>query len=564
MYRTNNCGVLRLKDVGKNVIMSGWIKKIRNLGSIIFIDLRDMYGITQLNLINYFNNKKKINNLGREFVIKVEGKVIERLSKNFKNPTGEIEILVKKLKILNNSLVPPFKIENNTDVNEDIRMKYRYLDIRRDIIKNNIRLRHNLYIEIRNFFLKENFLEIETPILINPTTDGARNFYVPYRKKPGFFYSLSQSPQLFKQLLMIGGIDKYFQIVKCFRDEDFRSDRQPEFTQIDCEMSFVDENDILNIFEKFIHFLLKKIKGINLNKFPILTYEEAMNKYGSDKPDIRFDMKLFELNDFSNKKEYIMGISLPVCFNYKIIEEIFFFFKKKKIKQLIWIKYLKKDKFQSSIEININLIKNWAKRINSKCGDLLIILLGEKNIIVKNLGLFRIEMSKRLNLIKNKIFSPLWIINFPYFKWNKEKSCYNSLHHPFTSPEIIDIKFLKENPEKIKSKSYDLVINGKEIGGGSIRINNSKIQKIIFNHLGFSKKKIEKEFGFLIKSFKYGAPPHGGIAFGLDRLISVFAYKDNIRDFIAFPKGQDGKDLMIESPSNIEEKELKNNKLNFI
>lgn len=572
MYRTHTCGSLSKKDIGKKVNLSGWIQTIKNLGSIVFINLRDYYGITQL--VFYKKQIKKTEKLGREFVIKIIGKVIERKSKNYSNPTGEIEIEVYDLYIISNSLIPPFTIEDNTDGNEKIRMKYRYLDIRRNIIKNNLILRHKITLEIRKFFYKIGFLEIETPILTKYTPEGSRDFLVPSRINLGKFYSLPQSPQSFKQLLMIGGIDKYFQIVKCFRDEDFRKDRQLEFTQVDCEMSFVTKNDIYNLIEELISYLFKKIKKINIKiPFICIPYKEAIKKYGSDKPDLRFGMEIYDFNNFFkkkknkffDKKDFILGISIPNFSKYKKNKFLKFLKSIKSIKnylkKIIWIKYLYNDIFFSSKK-NFFSKKDFKKIkiiINGKPGDVFLILSGKiLNKVRKILGKIRLEIANKIKLKKKKI-SVLWVENFPLLKWDKKKKRYHCFHHPFTSPIEENINFFKKNPEKIYAQSYDLIINGKEIGSGSIRIHNPSLQEEIFNFLGLSKKEIKLNFNFLIKALKYGAPPHGGIALGLDRLVTLFSSfkKKSIRDFIAFPKNNSGYDLMINSPSKININKLK-------
>ncbi|WP_185873851.1 aspartate--tRNA ligase [Blattabacterium cuenoti] len=567
-YRTHHCGELCKKDIGKTVILSGWIQKIRNLGSLIFIDLRDYFGIIQL-----FFSKKLINKfpkLGREFLIKINGKVVERKSKNYHIPTGEIEILVFHLYILNPSLLPPFTIEDETDGNEVIRMKYKYLDIRRSYIKKNLILRHNVSLNIRNFLSKNGFLEIETPLLINHSPEGARSFFVPSRIHKEKFYALSQSPQLFKQLLMIGGINKYFQIVKCFRDEDARSDRQIEFTQIDCEMSFVKKKDILVFFENFIKYLFKKIKNIQLESFTCMTYDDAIKMYGSDTPDLRIGMKFIEMNNFfkENKINFFkenkittIGINIPNCSHYtndkikSIIKNISY-----NINNFFWIKYFPdKTFFSSKKELFSN--ENYLtiiKYFKATPGDLLFFIFGGKKNIRNILYQIRIEMSNRLNLKNSKIFKPLWIIDLPLLEWNEEEKRYKSLHHPFTSPKKEDIHLFKKNKlENIRSQSYELIINGVEIGSGSIRIHNKKIQNLIFKYLGLSVKEIQSKFGFFMKSLDYGTPPHGGIAFGLDRLIAILKGSNNIKDFIAFPKNNFGKDIMMNSPSFLEDKILK-------
>jgi aspartyl-tRNA synthetase, bacterial type len=562
MYRTHNCGELTIKDVGKEVILSGWIHKIRNLGSLFFIDIRDYFGITQL--IIYKKLIKKNIFLGKEFIIQVKGKVAERGSKNYNIPTGEIEISVYNIILINSSLLPPFTIENKTDGNEEIRMIYRYLDIRRNPMKNNLIIRHNLTLEIRNFLSKNGFLEIETPILINYTPEGARSFVVPSRTHIDKFYTLAQSPQLFKQLLMIGGIDKYFQIVKCFRDEDSRSDRQIEFTQIDCEMSFVEVDDVLIFFEHFVKHIFKKIKNIQLNSFPCISYSDAIKMYGTDSPDIRFGMSFMELNDlvqreninFLKTQEIVIGIKIKEIQDY---EKINFFLKKIKNKNFFWIKYLYNQTFVSSNQnfLNDNIIKTLITYFKAIPGDLLFFSYGKKIKTRKELGKIRLEIADFLKLKNSQIFQPLWIVDLPLLEWEKESQKYRSVHHPFTSPKKEDIHLLDKDPKNIRSQSYDLVINGIEIGSGSIRIHNKNIQNLIFKHIGLSKKEIESRFGFFMRAFEYGVPPHGGMAFGLDRLINLIEGNKNIKNFIAFPKNNYGKDIMINAPSFLEKEKLK-------
>ncbi|WP_185871650.1 aspartate--tRNA ligase [Blattabacterium cuenoti] len=563
MYRTHNCGELTRKDIGREVILSGWIQKIRNFGSLFFLDIRDYFGITQL--ILYKELVKKAFFLGRECLIQVKGKVIERSSKNLNIPTGEIEISVCHINLLNPSLSPPFTIDNKTDGNEEIRMIYRYLDIRRNPIKNNLIIRHNLTLETRNFLSKNGFLEVETPILINYTPEGARSFIVPSRTHVDKFYALAQSPQLFKQLLMIGGIDKYFQIVKCFRDEDSRSDRQIEFTQIDCEMSFVEVHDVLAFFEHFIKHIFRKIKNIELDSFPCISYSDAIKMYGTDSPDTRFGMSFVELNDlikkidinWLKKEELVVGIKVNEYEN--IHEKIDFFLKKIENKNFFWIKYLHDKTLISSNQnfLSKKILKIFIEYFKALPGDLLFFSYGEKIKTREELGKIRLKIANFFNLKKYEIFNPLWIIDIPLLEWEEKSKKYKSVHHPFTSPKEEDIHLLENNPKGIRSKSYDLIINGIEIGSGSIRIHNKNIQNLIFKHLGLSKKEIKSRFGFFIKAFEYGIPPHGGIAFGLDRLINLLERHTNIKDFIAFPKSNYGKDLMIDAPSFLEKEKLK-------
>ena len=576
--RTHNCGELNINNLNETVTLCGWVQKVRNKGFMIWLDLRDQYGITQILFDQERTSKKifdKLNTISREYVLQITGIVMERISKNNQINTGEIEILAQKINILNSSLTPPFTVENKTDGGEELRMKYRFLDIRREEISKNIRLRSKINFEIRKFFNKNGFIDIETPYLIKSTPEGARDFIVPSRINKGEFYALPQSPQTFKQLLVIGGIDKYFQIVKCFRDEDLRSDRQPEFTQIDCEMSFVDQKDIMNVFEDFIKELFFRVRNIRLNDFPILSYEDAMKKYGSDKPDIRFDMQIHNLNGvLKNKKIEIFennDSNLCICIkegaklSRNQIDDLNNWVKNSEIKGkgFMWIKYNHDGTIKSSISKLIDNLK--ANEILKVCkgnfGDLIILISGNNKIPFIQLGSLRIEIAKRLDLIKTDKFCPLWINEFPLFELDENSKKISSMHHPFTSPKVEDIALLDSNPEKVYANSYDLVINGVEIGGGSIRIHDSKIQKKIFEILGFSKKEYLNQFGFLIEALKYGAPPHGGIAFGLDRLVALMANRLAIRDFIAFPKNNSGKDIMIESPNKISSDQL--NELNL-
>ncbi len=576
--RTHNCGELNINNLNETVTLCGWVQKVRNKGFMIWLDLRDQHGITQILFDQKRTSKKifdKLNTINREYVLQINGIVIERISKNNQINTGEIEILAQKINILNSSLTPPFTVENKTDGGEELRMKYRFLDIRREEISKNIQLRSKINFEIRKFFNKNGFLDIETPYLIKSTPEGARDFIVPSRINKGEFYALPQSPQTFKQLLVIGGIDKYFQIVKCFRDEDLRSDRQPEFTQIDCEMSFVDQRDVMNIFEDFIKELFFRVKNIKLNDFPILSYEDAMKKYGSDKPDIRFDMQIHNLNGVlkNNKIEIFENNDSNLCICIKDgaklsrnqIDDLNNWVKNSEIKGkgFMWIKYNHDGTIKSSISKLIDNLK--ANEILKVCkgnfGDLIILVSGNNKTPFIQLGSLRIEIAKRLDLIKTKEFCPLWINDFPLFELDENTKKISSMHHPFTSPKVEDIELLDSTPENVYANSYDLVINGVEIGGGSIRIHDSKIQKKIFEILGFSKKDYLNQFGFLIEALEYGAPPHGGIAFGLDRLVALMANKQAIRDFIAFPKNNSGKDIMIQSPNKISDDQL--NELNL-
>ncbi|XCI74958.1 MAG: aspartate--tRNA ligase [Flavobacteriales bacterium] len=571
MYRTHHCGALRLEDIGQKVILAGWVQKIRDLGAMIFIDLRDRYGITQL--IFYQDNPLigQARQLSRESVIQVQGAIIERSAKNLHNPTGAIEVLVSKLYLLNASSLPPFTIEDQTDGSEELRMRYRYLDVRRNPIKNKLIHRHCVALAARQYLSEQGFIEVETPVLIKSTPEGARDFVVPSRVHPGQFYALPQSPQSFKQLLMIGGMDKYFQLVKCFRDEDLRADRQPEFTQIDCEMAFVEQEDILNTFEGFISDLFKKIRGVNLKKpLPRLSYAEAIQRYGSDKPDIRFGMILGELTDLTqnkvfsvfDRKESVIGIAAPGCAGYtrKELDTLIEWVKCPQIgaQGLVWSKYLPDGTFKSSVDkfFSQEDLKAWAQRLDAQPGDLLMILSGETAITQKQLGELRLEMARRLNLRDPNQFAPLWIIDFPLLEWNEERRRYHALHHPFTAPREEDIPLLESNAEKVRAKAYDLVINGNEIGGGSIRIHERYLQERVFKCLGFSKEEVLSQFGFLMEAFEYGAPPHGGIAIGFDRLVAILAGQEHIRDFIAFPKNNAGRDVMMNTPSALHTDQL--------
>ena len=572
MLRTHNCGTLDINNVGDKVTLSGWVQKTRDLGGMTFVDLRDRYGITQL-AFNMDTNSDLCTNarkLGREFVIKVEGKVIERASKNNNIPTGNIEIEVETLHILNMSETPPFTIEDETDGGDELRMKYRYLDIRRNPIKDNLMLRAKVSTETRKYLDTQGFCEIETPYLIKSTPEGARDFVVPSRMNEGQFYALPQSPQTFKQLLMVAGMDKYYQIVKCFRDEDLRTDRQPEFTQIDCEMSFVEQEDILNMFEGLIKHILKKIKGIDLSEFPRMTYAEAMKMYGSDKPDIRFGMEFVEMNDvcqgrnfnvFENA-ELIVAINAKGCANYtrKQLDKLVDFVKTPQVGAtgLIYCKYNEDGTSKSTVDkfFDEDARKRWAKKTNCKLGDLLLIIAGDTDKTRKALSTLRLHLAEELGLRNPEVFAPLWILDFPLLEWDEETARYHAMHHPFTSPKSEDIAKLDTDPAVVRANAYDLVLNGNEIGGGSIRIHDRNLQKLMFKHLGFSDEKAKEQFGFLMDAFEYGAPPHGGIAFGFDRLCAIMGGQESIRDFIAFPKNNAGRDIMINSPSNIDTTQL--------
>lgn len=573
MYRTKNCGELRATNTNESVTLAGWVQRVRKMGGMTFVDIRDRYGVTQL----VFNQEsdaelcERANKLGREFVIRVTGIVAERSSKNAHLDTGDIEILVRELTVLNEALTPPFTIEDNTDGGDDIRMKYRYLDLRRNAVRSNLMLRHQITFETRRFLDQQQFLEVETPILIGSTPEGARDFVVPSRMNPGQFYALPQSPQLFKQLLMVSGFDRYFQIAKCFRDEDLRADRQPEFTQIDCEMSFVEQEDVLNIFEGLIRHLFSNIKGVNFdNEFPRMTYADAMKYYGSDKPDIRFEMKFVELketvsgHDFAvfDAAEYVGGICAPSCASYtrKQLDELTEFVKRPQIgaKGLVYIKCESDGTFKSSIDkfYSQTDLGQFTTMFNAAPGDLILILAGAKTKTQKALNELRLEMGNRLELRDKNNFKPLWVIDFPLFEWDEDTKRYYAMHHPFTSPKPEDVAFLDTDPGKVRANAYDMVVNGVELGGGSIRIHDSKLQNRMFELLGFTPEKAEAQFGFLMSAFRYGAPPHGGLAFGLDRLVSLFAGLDSIRDCIAFPKNNSGRDVMIDAPSVIDSAQL--------
>ena len=572
MLRTHTCGALNIKNTGEGVTLSGWVQKNRDLGGMTFVDLRDRYGITQLAFNMDVNSDlcTAARKLGREFVIQISGKVIERSSKNTIIPTGEIEIEVSELIILNKSKTPPFTIENKTDGGDELRMKYRYLDIRRNPIKENLMLRHAVAKATRSYLDKQGFIEVETPYLIKSTPEGARDFVVPSRMNEKQFYALPQSPQTFKQLLMIAGIDKYYQIVKCFRDEDLRADRQPEFTQIDCEMSFIEQEDILNTFEGLIRHLLKDVKGVELSDFPRMTYDTAMKLYGTDKPDIRFDMQFVEMNDVCQGKDFgvfdsaelIVAINAKGCANYtrKQLDKLVSFVKTPQVGAtgLIYCKYNEDGTSKSTVDkfFDDKDRKEWAEKAGCEDGDLLLVLAGNRDKTRKALGILRLHLAEKLGLRNPEIFAPLWVLDFPLLKWDEETKRYHAMHHPFTSPNPNDIAKLDSDPAAVRANAYDLVINGNEIGGGSIRIHDRDLQKLMFKHLGFSDKQAKEQFGFLMEAFEYGAPPHGGVAFGFDRLCAIMGGQESIRDFIAFPKNNAGRDVMIDSPSNIDTTQL--------
>ncbi len=573
MYRTHNNGELRIQNLDLKVKLCGWVQKSRDLGGMTFIDLRDRFGITQLAFNENFNKElcEKARKVNREWIIEVEGKVKERSSKNSKLKTGEIEIEVSSLKVLNEAKTPPFTIEDETDGGDELRMKYRFLDLRRGPLQNNIILRSKMSMETRNFMDKNNFLEIETPYLIKSTPEGARDFVVPSRMNKQQFYALPQSPQTFKQLLMVSGFDRYYQIVKCFRDEDLRADRQPEFTQIDCEMAFVNQQDVINTFEGLIKYLFRKILNIEFeNSFPLITYDDAIEKYGSDKPDIRFDMSLNYIDDLAKGKgfnvfdqaEAIVGINIPNAAEYsrKKLDELTDWVRRPQIgaKGLVFVKYNKDQSFKSSLDkfYDADTFKKWAEKCNSNPGDLILILSGDKAIVQKQMNELRLLMGERLELRDPWVFKPIWVVDFPLLEKDEETNSYHAMHHPFTSPKSEDLKMLNSDPSKVRANAYDLSINGVEVGGGSIRIHDRNIQEKMFEILGFSKEEAENQFGFLMKAFEYGAPPHGGIAFGFDRLCTLFGCKENIREFIAFPKNNQGRDVMIEAPSKIDKSQL--------
>ena len=573
MYRSHNNGSLRASDINTEVTLSGWVQKSRDKGFMIWVDLRDRYGITQL----IFDEERTPKNmmeqartLGREFVIQVKGTVIERSSKNPNLPTGDIEILVSELIILNEALTPPFTIEDETDGGEDVRMKYRYLDIRRNPVKNSLIFRHKVAMEVRKYLSNQDFIEVETPYLIKSTPEGARDFVVPSRMNGGQFYALPQSPQTFKQLLMVGGMDKYFQIVKCFRDEDLRADRQPEFTQIDCEMAFVEQEDILNVFEGLTRHLLKEVNGVEVDKFPRMLYDDAMRRYGNDKPDIRFGMEFGELNDVAQHKDFkvfnsaelVVGIAVPGGNSYtrKEIDKLIDWVKRPQVGALgmIYSRCNDDGSYKSSVDkfYDQEDLAKWAEVTGAKAGDLVCVLSGDTNKVRAQLSALRMELAERLGLRDPKVFAPLWVIDFPLLELDEETGHYHAMHHPFTSPKPGQIELLATNPGAVKANAYDLVLNGNEIGGGSIRIHDKATQALMFDYLGFTPEEAKAQFGFLMDAFQYGAPPHGGLAFGLDRLVAILGGQETIRDFIAFPKNNSGRDVMIDAPAPIDEAQL--------
>jgi aspartyl-tRNA synthetase len=574
MLRTHTCGELRLSDVNKTVTLCGWVQRLRDKGSVLWIDLRDRYGLTQL----IFEEGKTdptlfsvSRELGREFVIQVDGLVVERLSKNDKLATGEVELKVTRLQVLNVAKLPPFTIEDDTDGGDELRMKYRYLDLRRNVVRESLQLRHKMAQQTRAYLDGQQFIEVETPVLIKSTPEGARDFVVPSRIHHGEFYALPQSPQTFKQLLMVSGFDRYYQIVKCFRDEDLRADRQPEFTQIDCEMAFITQEDILNTFEGLIRHLFKNVKGIDIPSVPRMTYDEAMRLYGSDKPDTRFDMQFVEITPLTKGKsfpvfesaEIVVGINAKGCSEYtrKQIDELTEFVKRPQIgaKGLVYVQYRTDGTIKSSVDkfYSSDELKKWAETFDAKPGDLILLMAGEKNSARKQLNELRLLMGERLGLRDKNKFAALWVLDFPLLEWSEETNRFHAMHHPFTSPKKEDIGLLSSDPGSVRANAYDMVINGTEVGGGSIRIHDRPTQQMMFTQLGFSDEEARKQFGFLMEAFEYGAPPHGGIAFGFDRLCSIFGGADSIRDFIAFPKNNAGKDVMIDSPSTISDEQLK-------
>lgn len=573
MFRTHTNGELSSKNINEKVTLSGWVQTIRDKGFVVWVDLRDRYGITQLVFDEDRTPKElleKSKKIGREFVIQVKGVVIERSSKNPKIPTGEIEILVEELIILNEAELPPFTIEDETDGGEELRMKYRYLDIRRNPVKEKLIFRHKMAQKVRNYLSEQGFIEVETPVLIKSTPEGARDFVVPSRMNAGQFYALPQSPQTFKQLLMVGGMDRYFQIVKCFRDEDLRADRQPEFTQIDCEMAFVEQEDVMNIFEGMASHLLMEVTGQDFGKFPRITFEEAMRRYGNDKPDVRFGMEFVELNDETKGKDFkifddaelVVGINVEGCAGYtrKQIDELVDWVKRPQIgaSGMVWVKYQDDGVLTSSVNkfYNEDDLRKIAERFGAKKGDLMLILSGNANKVRSQLSALRMELGNRLGLRNPKEFAPLWVVDFPLLEWDEDSKRYHAMHHPFTSPKPEDIPLLKTDAGKVRANAYDLVLNGNEIGGGSIRIFDRELQAQMFELLGFSPEEAEAQFGFLMNAFKYGAPPHGGLAFGFDRLVAILDGNEVIRDYIAFPKNNSGRDVMIDAPATISKEQL--------
>ncbi|MCE2777440.1 MAG: aspartate--tRNA ligase [Algoriphagus sp.] len=573
MLRTHTCGELRLQHVNQQITLAGWVQRVRNKGGLIWVDLRDRYGVTQLIFEEGSTDKallEKAAQLGREFVVQATGKVLERTSKNDKMATGDIEIKVEDLSVLNPAKVPPFIIEDETDGGDELRMRYRYLDLRRNVIREKLQLRHRMMQETRTYMDKQQFIEVETPVLIKSTPEGARDFVVPSRVNPGEFYALPQSPQTFKQLLMVSGFDRYFQIVKCFRDEDLRADRQPEFTQIDCEMAFVNQEDILNTFEGLIKHLFLSVKGVNLGHVPHMTYADAMKFYGNDKPDLRFDMKFVDLTTLAkgtgfaviDQAEIVLGICAKGAGEYtrKQLDELTDWVKRPQIgaKGLIYVRYQEDGLLKSSVDkfYSQEQLKTWADACGAVPGDLILVLSGDEKTTRKQLSELRLKMGEDLGLRDRSVFVPLWVVDFPLLEWDEESQRFHAMHHPFTSPKREDIPLLESDPGSVRANAYDLVINGVEVGGGSIRIHDRATQQLMFTHLGFTDEEAQKQFGFLMEAFEYGAPPHGGIAFGFDRLCAIFGGSDSIRDYIAFPKNNSGRDVMIDSPSTLADAQL--------
>jgi aspartyl-tRNA synthetase len=573
MLRTHTCGELRLHHVHQQITLAGWVQRVRNKGGLIWVDLRDRYGLTQLIFEEGSTDKsllEKAAQLGREFVVQATGTVVERTAKNDKMLTGDIEIKVEELNVLNPAKVPPFIIEDDTDGGDELRMRYRYLDLRRNVIREKIQLRHRMMQETRSYMDKQQFIEVETPVLIKSTPEGARDFVVPSRVNPGEFYALPQSPQTFKQLLMVSGFDRYFQIVKCFRDEDLRADRQPEFTQIDCEMAFVNQEDILNTFEGLIKHLFLSVKGVDLGHVPHLTYADAMKYYGNDKPDLRFDMKFVDLTALAKGVGFVVidqaEIALGICakgageYTRKQLDELTEWVKRPQIgaKGLIYVRYQQDGVLKSSVDkfYSQEQLKSWADACGAAPGDLLLVLSGDEKSTRKQLSELRLKMGEELGLRDRSVFVPLWVVDFPLLEWDEESQRFHAMHHPFTSPKSEDIPLLESDPGSVRANAYDLVINGVEVGGGSIRIHDRATQQLMFTHLGFTEEEAQKQFGFLLEAFEYGAPPHGGIAFGFDRLCAIFGGSDSIRDYIAFPKNNSGRDVMIDSPSTLADAQL--------
>jgi aspartyl-tRNA synthetase len=573
MLRTHTCGELRLHHVHQQITLAGWVQRVRNKGGLIWVDLRDRYGLTQLIFEEGSTDKsllEKAAQLGREFVVQATGRVVERTAKNDKMPTGDIEIKVEELTVLNPAKVPPFIIEDDTDGGDELRMRYRYLDLRRNVIREKLQLRHRMMQETRSYMDKQQFIEVETPVLIKSTPEGARDFVVPSRVNPGEFYALPQSPQTFKQLLMVSGFDRYFQIVKCFRDEDLRADRQPEFTQIDCEMAFVNQEDILNTFEGLVKHLFLSVKGVDLGQVPHLTYADAMKFYGNDKPDLRFDMKFVDLTALAKGAGFVVidqaEIALGICakgageYTRKQLDELTEWVKRPQIgaKGLIYVRYQQDGVLKSSVDkfYSQEQLKAWADALGAVPGDLILVLSGDEKSTRKQLSELRLKMGEELGLRDRSVFVPLWVVDFPLLEWDEESQRFHAMHHPFTSPKREDIPLLESDPGSVRANAYDLVINGVEVGGGSIRIHDRATQQLMFTHLGFTEEEAQKQFGFLLEAFEFGAPPHGGIAFGFDRLCAIFGGSDSIRDYIAFPKNNSGRDVMIDSPSTLDEAQL--------